>query len=478
MAVTRILASTWENQIAQSIGSRDIQVDTTVGPVRDVISYPVSIVCDRLNASIVQLSDIQSLTNVQQFTNADIDAIAYNSQIIRGPGAFATTTVSLLSTSPPTQDVTIPINFPFSTNPDSATGAVVFFASTQQVTYTASTANNYYDATTRMYKLDVPVQAVASGSPGNVGPNRIVQAQRSIGGFQRLTNFSGASGGLAQETNQQVADTLLIFNLGINDISTPYGIGLETTRQFTQITDYYVAYGSDPLLTRASSDAGATDLYFIGAAAVPITNSFTYTGQPLVMLSQPVISVSTVTSGPITFVQGIDYNFVPDTGPYGGSVNGQDEVQFLPTSLILPPIGATIQVTYNYNSLVATVQNFFDTPNFLVIGRSLLFKQGLQVLTSCAGTLTVLPNFDYSIVSSNTFTAIYNYINSLGLGQPLEEFDLISYISSQVGSAGGIDNFVLTVLNYRGQSGVLSSVTATGAQYLRINNSDILITSG
>lgn len=478
MSIVRVQALSWETDIANAIADRDLQADTTFGPIRDIIAKPVSKVADRINQDIVQLSDILSLTNVSQFTIQDLDDVAYNSQIVRGGGAPATATVSLLSSSPPVSDVTLAINFPFSTDPDPSTGATVYYASTQQVQFIAANSGNYYDAVNRVYRLDVPVAAVLNGVIGNVGPNRIVQTQRSIGGFQRIVNFAGAVGGEDSESNDDLASTLLIFNLGINDISTPYGIGLETKRQFPGIVDYKVVYGSDPLITRASFDAGATDVYLIGSSALATSNSFIYAGQPvpLVLLKQPVLSIVSVVSGATTFVAGTHYSFVPDTGPYGGSVQGRDAVLFLPTSPLFPAIGDTVTVTYNYNAFIATVQSFFESPKFKVDGRSLLYKQGLKKFTSIAGNLTVLSGFDPAAVKANVITAILAFVNALKLGEPLEQFDLLTAIGIAVGSAGGVDNLVLTQLNLQGVSGVLSQIPATQGEYLRAEITDVVIT--
>lgn len=483
MPVTRVLALQWEQQIANAIGGRDIQADTTFGPVRAIIAYPVSQVADRQNQDLVTLSDLLSLTNVSQFSTQDLDDIAYNSQIIRGPGTASTAVVSLISSSPPTSDVTIPINFPFSTDPDPQTGAVVFFASTQQVTYIAANANNFYDAVNRVYRLDVPVAAVTAGAVGSIGPNRITNAQRAIGGFQRVTNFIAATPGSDSETNQDLANTLLIFALGINDISTPYGIGLETQRQFPSVTDYKVVYGKDSLLTRASVDAGATDIYIIGQQAAAATDTFTFGGFPLPLESQPLISIISVSSGATTYVEGTDYVVLTDIGPYGGSNLGQDSIQFLPTSLIYPAIGASIQVSYNYNAFITTLQTFFTSPKFQVDGRSLLYKQGRLQAVAVSGTLSVLPNFDTATVLANVQSAIINYIGTpsgpvLGLGVPLEQFNLLTYIGTVVGSVGGVDNFVLTVLNLVGLTGVLSSIPTSEAQYNTTTSDDVNISLG
>ena len=470
MAVTRILQPQWQQTIATAIGQRDLTADTTFGPVYDIVAYPVSVVADSLNSSIVSLSDLLSLQNVAQFTSSDMAAIAYNYQIVPGPGSPSTVVVSLLSSSPPTSDVTIPINFPFSTDPDPQTNAVTFFASTQQVMYTAANAANFYDATHRMYRLDVPCACTTTGVATNVGPNSIVNAQRAIGGFQTITNFIGATSGMDPESNQAIANTILIFNLGIGDISTPYGIGLATTQYFPQISDYIVVYGSDPLLIRASVDAGATDLYVVGATSVTAQDTFTYDGQPWVLLNQPSISVNSVTDGSVTLIQGTDYALVPDlTGPYDGSVQSQDQIQFLPTAVNIPSIGDTIIVNYNYNALIGTLQNFFTSPTHEALGRSLLYKQAQQLLVAISGTLTPLPGFNPTVVQANVATAIVAYVNSLSLGEALEQFNLITYIGQNVGAAGGVDNFVLSLFNVAGQTGVLPQITPTEAQYIQTN---------
>lgn len=475
MTIQRKLAPAYEVDIANAIADRDTTVDTTIGPVRDFVAYPVSRVADSLNADTVHLSEILSLKNVDQFTVAELDDVAYNDQILRGTGSFATTIVTLLSSSPPTANVVIPINFPFSTDPDPQSGQVIFFRATQTVTYTASVANSYYDAALRMYKLEIPVEAVAIGTFSNVGPGRIIRAQRSIGGFQRVVNYASATGGTDQESNASLAETLLIFALGINDISTPFGIELETRRQFPQVSDTAVVFGSDPLLTRASADSGATDLYIIGADAESFSESFVYVGQDLVLSKQPVLSIASVTSGATTYVQDVNFTFVADTGPYGGSVRGSDAVAFIPSSPLLPALGATVTVTYAYNELVSTLQNFFSSDQFQVIGRDLLYKQGQIVPVAVAGTLYVLPGFDPNTVRANVVAAITTYVNSLQLGESLEEFDLLAYIGTVLGSPGGVDNLVLTLLNQAGLTGVVDIVPGK-PQYCRISVPNLNIT--
>ena len=475
MPITRVLALEWEQILSNAIGDRDLQADVTFGPIRAIISRPVSRVVDRLNGDLVKLSDLGSLTNVDQFSTQDLDDVAYNSQIIRGPGTAAAAVVSLLSSSPPTSNVTIPINFPFSTDSDPETGAVVFFASTEEVQYIAANADNFYDAVNRVYRLNIPVQAVTVGEVGSIGPNRITRAQRAIGGFQRVTNFAAATPGSNAESQQSLANTLLVFSLGINDLSTPYGIGLETERRFPDIIDYKVVFGSDALLTRASTDAGATDIYLIAQEVAAAQDVVAYGGLAIVLTKQPLVSVISVSSGATNYIEGTHFRVVTDTGPYGGSNRGRDAIEFLPTSPLLPAINDSLQINYNYNSFITTIQNFFSSLKFSVDGRSLLYKQGRQIDTSVAGNLTVLPNFDPTTVRDNVIAAILTFINALTLGNSLEQFDLLTYIGKAVGSQGGVDNFVLTTLNRQGLTGVLPSVTVTEAEYARIAALDITV---
>lgn len=474
MTIKRKLALEYESDIKRDIEDRDSTVDTTIGPVRDLVARPVSRVADELNRDIVRISEIQSLTNVEQFENEELDDFAFNSQIVRGPGSRATTIVSLISSSPPTADVTIPINFPFSTDPESSTGEVIFFRATEQVQYFAVTATAYYDAIDRVYRLEVPVESVSTGSNTNVGPGRIVKAQRSIGGFQRVTNKVAAQGGSDSESNTSLADTLLTFALGINDISTPFGTILETKRRFPAVVDQEIVYGSDPLLTRASADSGATDVYILGQTSATYVDNFIYNGSDMVLLKQPIISVSSVISGINTFIEGTHYSVIKDSGFYGGSIRGQDLVRFLPTSPLFPAIGDTVTVTYTYNQLISELQSFFTTEEFYVIGRDLLYKSGFQMDVEVEGTLFVLPNFDPAVVRTNVVSAIYNYINSLYLGANLEQFDLITEIGTKVGQLGGVDNFILSKLCLLGGSGV-NDITVEKSEYVKITTTDIVV---
>ena len=477
MTVQRKLALEWERDIADAVSERDSQAETTYGPIRDIVARPVAQTADRLNQDTVRLSEILSLKNVDQFTDSELNDVAYNSQITRGGGAPSTTVVSLLSSSPPTSNLTIPINFPFSTDADPSTNQVVFFRATQQVVYTASNANAYYDAANRLYRLDVPVECVSIGTFGNIGPNRIVKSQRSIGSFQRVTNFVGATGGTDSETNTSLAETLLIFNLGINDLSTPFGTALETKRQFPTIIDQVVVWGSDPLLTRAAIDSGATDVYVISEVAQSQVDTFTYNGQAMVLTKQPALSIVSVTSGATTYVEGTDYELVVDTGPYGGSIKGIDSVRFFPLAPSYPAIGDTVTVTYNYNLNIRTIQDFFSSDEFSVIGRDILYKQGLKEEVQVQGVLYVLPGFDPAVVKANVITAISNFINSLKLGQAVEQFDLLAEVGAKIGSLGGVDNLVLTSLNFVGSSGVID-IPMTKAQYARIDSTNITLVFG
>jgi hypothetical protein len=477
MTIQRKLALEWEQNIADSIAERDTQAETTYGPIRDIVARPVARVADRINQDIVRLSEILSLKNVEQFTVSELDDIAFNSQITRGTGAPATGVVSLLSSSPPNANLTVSINFPFSTDSDPVTNQVIFFRATQQVTYIAANASAYYDAANRLYRLDVPVECVSAGTFGIVGPNRIVKSQRSIGSFQRVTNFAGTSGGTDQESNTSLSETLLIFNLGINDISTPFGTELETKRQFPTIEDQVVVWGADPLLVRASTDAGAADVYIIGETAKGQTDTFIYVGQDMVLTKQPALSITSVTSGATTYIQGTHYELIQDVGAYGGSTKGIDAVRFPPTSPLFPAIGDTVTVIYNYNELIQTLQDFFTSDEFSVIGRDLLYKQGIKIPIQVLGTLYVLPGFDPAVVRSNVVSAIATFINELKLGDDVEQFDLLAEVGAKVGSLGGVDNLVLTGLNLVGVSGIID-IGISKAEYARIDTTNITVVFG
>ena len=472
MAIAKITAAEFEQQIGNGILDRNPDLDITVGPIRDTVIAPTSQVLEDQNDRIRRLSLIMSLLNVGEFTTQELDEWAFNEEIIRSPGSRATGTVFFRTRTAPTLDLSVPINFPIATVVDPTLGRAIQFRTTETRTLPAATAALYFNASTGYYELEVAIQAVSSGKDGIVGPGRITQMQASISGFENVTNIISTSNGRDQETNGQLAERLLVAIPG-TDISTKFGIERSTSDDQLNIEDILTVFGLDPLLTRSAFDSGAVDAYIIGSTLVTQTDTkiFLGVGQPIVLDYQPVSSIASVSIGGPAYIQGVDYSMVKDTGPNAGSVRAQDAVVFLAGGSS-PAIGDSLTITYNYNSLMQTLQDTYISPDKIVFGRDLLFKEGTQQDIEIAANLLVLAGVNSTTVQSQVMSSIADFINSLGLGDGVEQSD----VNAEVRKIAGVDNLVFTIFRIIGSGAGVADIDIERSEYARISSSDITIT--
>lgn len=470
MAIARITSSEFEGQLRTAILDRNPSLDVVLGPIRDTVVSPVATVLEDQNERIRRLSLIMSLLNVGDFTETELDEFAFNEQLLRRTGTRATTTVFFQARRAPAVDLIVPINTPLATPYDATLGRSILFRTTEAQTLPSATAALYFNAATGFYELEVAVQAISTGDEGNVPVNRISRMQSTIAGFESVINRAAASGGADRETNDDLAERLLVAIPG-TDISTKYGIERDVLSNYSDVVDMETVFGVDALLTRAATNAGAVDVYIIGSLPEAVTESQTFlgVGQPIVLDQQPVLSVASVDSGGPAYIQGTDYELQADPGTSSGSTRGQGAVVFLAGGSA-PSSGDTVNITYNYNSLLETLMNAYIVPDHLVFGRDLLFRQGTQQDIEIEYDLSVLSGSNATSILAQTTSVIVTFINSLGLGDDVEESD----VNAAVRSIAGVDNWVPTVFRIIGSGATVGDISISKSQYARTTAGDVI----
>jgi len=475
MPVSKITSTQFEQQLADDIGVRDSTVDTVVGPVRDFVIRAPSRVFEAQNERIRALFQLLALQNVNTLDPTDIDAFVFNEQVLRSTGtpSFITLTFSRVAT--PQFDLTIPANFPVGTDSDPDTGVQTTFVTLEAVTLFAATAGAYFNGVTNRYELNVTAASVTSGQSTSVGRNRVTKPLRPLLGFDSVTNKELSQGGLAAEINQQVADRYFLRIQG-TEIGTPAGLSRYVRQTFGNVQDLLVVQGNDPFLTRAAVDAGAVDVWILGASPIQRTITVSFPGR-LVLIPfdrQPGISVQSVQAGPI-FVQNVDYTYVSDTGINSRSVRGQDGIVFLATGSA-PAIGTPTTITFTYDNLIVALQSFFGGVEYKESGRDELFRRGIQVDIAIQAQLRVNAG-NPTVVLAQVTQAILDFINGstvqrgYGLGQDVEEFDIDGVLSR----IPGVDNFIFLLLAPVGSTGV-ADIPIASNQYARISLANLAIT--
>ena len=470
MALARITASEFEEMIADGIDERDPTLDTAYGPVKDLRISPIAEVLEFQSNRIVYVSELTSLKNVDKLVPDDLDDYVYNEGMVRWGGSRSTTTLTFARSQAPTASITVPINFPVATKPDPATGRTILFRTVETKTMNHLTPNAYYNADTEKYELDVAVSSILTGDNTSVGSYTINVMKRSITGFEEIYNKTATTSGRSIETNAELATRYLLHIEG-SQLGTPTGVKSYVLDNFSSVTDAYVVYGNSDYMTREQDDAGAVDVWILGETPLNRTQQSAYPGVETLMVldRQPLISITSVVSGATTFVEGTDYEVVSDTGAYYGSTRGQDGIRFLSGGTVPTNIGDTVNITYQYNSLISTLTSYFTQSVYYSMGMDKLFRAAEQVNVELEGSLSVNAGSP-DRVRNAVYNSIYSYINNLSLGQPLEIFDVLAEASRNV----GVDNLIFTTCDLKGGSGA-SDLTAAPYEYFRIAESDLII---
>jgi hypothetical protein len=471
MAIQPISAAQYAQLITAAITSRNKNYNTAVGPIPDLIVRPLSKVLEDQNLQARRVQDLITLLVSGNYTSADLDNFVYNNGLIRSPGARASVSQVFYRVLPPTTDLVVRAGFPIGTLVDSSTNQAVTFVALQDTTMSAASAATYFNSATNRYELTVPMVATTRGTVGNVASGLIVRTLRPLNGFDGVTNVSAASGGQDPESNASLISRYLISLMGFSPAIT-HGIEKTVLDNYPEVSGIYVAYGSDPLLVRAASDAGAVDAYLLGSVPMPTSDTLTFlgVGNTIPLPKQPVVSVQSVTSGGTPFVAGTDYQFVSDPGNYSGSVKGADSIVFLAGGAA-PAVGAPIVVSYTQDLLPSRITNEFNKRDRFAPGRDLLFRRANQVNIGLTGALTVLPGFSTTTVLAAVQATILSFVNALGLGAPIQIFD----IEAVVARITGVDNLVITRLAKVGAVGA-ADINVLGNSYGRMASGDLTIT--
>jgi hypothetical protein len=247
------------------------------------------------------------------------------------------------------------------------------------------------------------------------------------------------------------------------------GLKLFILSKFQDAGNVLIVSAGDPLITRSGDDSGAVDIFITGSQAVTRTESKTFTGigQVIPLTNQPVLAIISVPG----FVLGTDYEFVKDTSGLSGSPRAQDGIRFIAGGAS-PAIGASFSITYQQDLLVQTIQSSLDDPDNDVGGQDPLVRKGTQLDITLTAQLVVLPGFSFATVQAAVITSILSFINSLGLGEAVEQSD----IQSEVRRVSGVDNFIFTILDVVGGVGN-ADVVVEKNEYARITSGNITITT-
>jgi hypothetical protein len=481
MAISKVTAAQFIQQISKAILSRNNSYDVAMGPIPDLITNPTGYVLESLNDSILQLDSLLKFIDNGTWSYDDLVAFVANEGIIPDDGNTSTAVLTF-STAKVTQDIFVQTGFPVGTQTDESNGDSYTFVVTEDAAILYDNKSAYFNPDTQRYELQVQSQCTSIGIDTKVAANRITRPLRPLTGFDSVTNLDAASGGRDATGVNELIERYIIAISG-TDNSTPDGIKRIIRDKFKNVYDSLVVCGVDTLLTRAETEAGAVDVWVVGASATTRTDVATFVGilQPIVLLRQPVTSIIKVSQGATVYTKDVDYSLISDISGYSGSISSSDSIMFLPNGTT-PAIGSSISIQYIQNSLIEDIQSKYTTSDIKLPSGNLLIRAAEQVDLTLDAILTSRSGYDPDQLIDLTTNTIYEFINSMLLNARIPGITdggsvQLSDINAKVRTLSGIENFQITIFDVVGNTG-LDDIIINKNQYPRIALNDVSIVSG
>lgn len=412
------------NSMITFIRGRIPNLDTKAGTyTRDVVIDGPGNEMATIETAIETAKDAQSPTEALE---ADLVVLAEMWNVFRQTARTAAGTVTFYATSG-ASSVAVPAGTSISTL---ATGTIAAQIFTTDAEVTLEFTSAFFNPNTERYEVDAAVTASKPGVAGNVASTTISQV--SMSGIDGVTNEDACTGGQDQESIVNLR-TRLLRRLTGNNVGTVDGYAnlLTDTTVSDAVEDVYVIGAGDTLMTR--QEAGAVDLFVKGSTVTTIANeSHIYTvGQSTyIMTNQPVVGVDSVYADTTALIEGVDYNVSWDLSTnYGGSTLASTAV-VLTASAGSP---AYVYINYRYNSLIATLDTEVEKDEYHIVGVSELVKWAFEVSINITVSIVVLAGYSSTSVASNVSTALTTALNLYGIGDDVQEFDMLAIIDDVEG---------------------------------------------
>jgi len=420
------------------IRSKYSSLDTSEGTiVSDVVISAPSREMENIYSDLSSISDAQS-----QSTAGDsaLEQHAENISLVRKGARRSRGTVTFFSDSLPVSNVTIPAGTYVATLPSNNSPAIQFVTTQTAVMY-ALVGASYFNADTGKYQIDVSVEAVTPGTLSNVGSSTVTTLITPLSGISGCFNSNIITGGTDLESVSALRSRIASKWKGVA-VGTLYGYETEVLAQ-ENIDDVLVLGGTD--LTR--QEIGAVDIYVKGRDAVTQVDSFITYGsvfEDLVLTRQPVLSdeVISVVSSASGSISTALWSFERDTTAYSGSYVAQDKIAW-----VTPPDSSygTIFVTYNYNNAVVSAQAALNSPSKNVLNTNVLVRWAEELDIDIEMSVAILDGFDFTSVSTTIETSIADYMQTLGIGEEVQQADVARIVLN----VPGVDDVTLPFTTFQ-----------------------------
>ena len=435
------------NELMSSIESSDNTLDTTQGPLPDIMIRPQAGQLAQASAEAEGLRTLFTLQFGSSATEEEIRTALANYGSSPGAGATSSHIQYFMRFTRPLEDITIPSGSLVS-NRD----GTLIYRIVNSGTIFFSSMPSFYNPSRNAYEIGLLVEATGIGPDYNLPAYRINTIMSPISGIDATENRVASSGGLDQESTDQQVSRLQESLKGRN-FGAPGGIKDKIMNALPEkITDVAVIQPFDPEFTR-NIFGPALDIYMIGNQLTSATqNVIAIANQTEILLThRPVIGVSDLRVNGISGTVG--YTLVQDTSPESGNSLRAIDIIVLDTPLIL---GDIVEVDYEYNKLLETVQDtVFGEGNEYLFNTDMLLRSPFIVYAKISGEVQTLPSYTVSEVSENLVTFLTDVLNFTVFTDALYPEVIRQRIITEV---AGIQPKSFRLTEFKRSSGALSDI--------------------
>lgn len=431
--------------LKDSINTTDPSLDTTQGPIPDIMIRPQA---GQLALSSEEAESLRTLFTLQfptAITEEEARLALANYGSSPGVGTKSQHTQYFLRFTRPTEDVIVPTGTLVSNGDGSLTYRVVSGG-----TMAVSGIDSFYNSTRNAYELGLLVEATGTGTEYELPRFRVNTILTPVPGIDATENRTKSSGGSSQESLDSQANRLRSSLLGVN-LGSPGGLKTQILNMLnSEVTDVSTIQPFHPGFFRLT-DRAALDVYVVGSSSSLYTQTAIATaGQTQFVLDKkPALEVNSVLINGVSGM--VEFTLVNDSSNESRlSLNAQDVVVISPAAMA----GDTVVIEYTYNKVPEDVYNtVYDNSNEYFFNTDILVRSPIPVNPVISGEIRVLPSYPVTEIEAaiEDFNAnFFNFTTFKGSVLPEE------YRQTLLTSVSGIQTFRLT--EFRRKLGALSDL--------------------
>jgi len=419
-------------QLTTYIKKLDMGVDTQSGSVvSNVFIEPQSTLFELGYSDLDTINGSFNPSNWANMTDYQVEQLASTWKLTRKSATASQAVVTFYKRSAPLSPITIPAGTIVTTNTGEAITPLSFVSDSDVIL-----DNTKWNQSTGRYEVSVVMTCSSVGVSTNIASETIVNT--SLTTVDGCINKSASYGGTDQETNEHLANRIITASQGrVLGTIAGYQTLIST---ISGITDTAIVTADEDGATR-STYGNEVDIVIVGEVFESVIDEITYSEQTRIIMSkQPVKAINYVKNVTTNTVLPISaYTFVKDTSAMTySSVDALDRIVINTPSYFSS--GDIIQISYTINSLIKTTQDVLDLPENKIIGSNVLVREGIVDLVNIAFTVKANATKSTTEMEQEITDAVYQYINSLQLGDAIEQSDIVFFLRTEFSY---IDNIIV-----------------------------------